>query len=91
MLGAPWNTASLFYLTESEMADRTECTMASPVETDDGVKWVEYRDLVYRNIAYQAVVHLVEKGLATRGIVGCGDSVLFDAKAAVTETLPGRR
>lgn len=91
MLGVPWNTASLFYLTEAEMADRTECSLASPIETDGGVKWVEYRDLVYRNVAYRAVIHLVEKGMATRGNIGHADSVLFDAKAAVAETLGWRR
>jgi aminoglycoside 3-N-acetyltransferase len=90
MLGAPWNTASLFYLTEFETADRTECTMASPIATDLGVKWVNYRDLVYRNIAQKAVVHLVENGAASRGIVGCADSVFFEAEAALAETLTWR-
>lgn len=91
MLGAPWNTASLFYLTEFEMADRTECPMSSPIQTDSGVQWVEYRDLVYRNIAQEAVVHLVEHGLASRGTVGCGDSVLFEARPALEATLTWRR
>lgn len=91
MLGSPWNTASLFYLTEFETSDRTECTMASPIATDAGVKWVDYQDLVYRNIAQQAVVHLVEHGMAARGLIGCGDSVLFEAKPALAETLTWRR
>ena len=90
MLGSPWNTASFFYLTEYEMPDRTECTLASPIATDTGVKWVEYRDLVYRNIAHPAVVHLVEHGMATRGLVGCSESVLFNAKKALAETLTWR-
>jgi len=90
MLGAPWNTASLFYLTEFETPDRTECTKTSPIATDAGVQWVAYRDLVYRNIAHEAIVHLVEHGMAARGLVGCGDSVLFEAKPALAETLTWR-
>jgi aminoglycoside 3-N-acetyltransferase len=81
MLGAPWNTASVFYLKEFAMPDRTECLKASPVETAAGVKWVEYRDLVYRNRGQETVVQLVERGLASRGRVGRADSVLFEARA----------
>ncbi len=87
MLGAPWNTASVFYLAEFELRDRVECRMASPVETSEGVIWREYRDLVYHQRGHEAVVHLLEHGLASRGTVGCADSVLFDAARGVPETL----
>ena len=87
MLGSPWNTASVFYLTEFERAVRTECRMASPVETDAGVQWCEYRDLAYRQIGHEAIIHLLEQGLASRGVVGRADSVLFKAQPAMVETL----
>lgn len=87
MLGSPWNTASVFYLADFEMPDRSECRMASPVETEEGVCWREYRDLVYRQRGHEAIVHLLERGLAVRGLVGRADAVLFDAGTAVAETL----
>lgn len=87
MLGSPWNTASVFYLVEFELPTRTEVQMASPVETESGVQWREYRDLSYKQRGHEAIIHLLEQGMASRGLVGCADSVLFDAKPAVTETL----
>ena len=87
MLGSPWNAASVFYLAEFEMPDHTECRMASPVETDAGVAWRQYQDLVYRQRGHEAIIHLLEQGLASRGLVGRADSVLFDARAGIAETL----
>ena len=87
MLGSPWNTASVFYLADFEMPDRGECRMASPVETAGGVSWREYRDLVYQQRGHEAVVRLIERGMASRGLVGLADSVFFDAVTGVTETL----
>jgi len=87
MWGSPWNTASAIYLSEFEMPDRSECRMTSPVETEEGVVWREYRDVVYRQRGHDAVIHLLERGLASRGLVGRADSVLFGVPAAVGETL----
>lgn len=87
MLGSPWNTASFFYLVDFELPDRTEVTMASPVETELGVEWREYRDLSYTARGHEAIIHLLERSMATRGLVGRADSVLFEAKPAVAETL----
>jgi aminoglycoside 3-N-acetyltransferase len=87
MLGSPWNTASFFYLVDFELPGRTEVTMASPVETESGVQWREYRDLSYTARGHEAIIHLLERGMATRGLVGRADSVLFEAKPALAETL----
>ncbi len=87
MLGSPWNAASVFYLADCEMPDRCECRLASPVETDAGVTWSDYQDLVYRQRGHEAIVHLIERGMASRGAVGLADSVIFDAGAGVRETL----
>lgn len=87
MLGSPWNTASIFYLADFEVPDREECGMASPIETDAGVVWRQYRDLAYRQRGQEAIVHLLEQGMAKRRFVGRADSVLFDARAGISETL----
>jgi aminoglycoside 3-N-acetyltransferase len=86
MLGSPWNTASVFYLVDFELPNRTEVKMASPVETESGVQWCEYRDLTYSQRGHEAIIHLLERGMASRGSVGRADSVLFEAKPAVAET-----
>ena len=84
LLGAPWNTASLFYLTEFSMPDRAECRRSAPVGEGGATVWKPYQDVVYRNVWQDAVVHLLETGLAVRGQVGEADAVLFSAEPAVT-------
>lgn len=90
MLGAPWNTASLFYLTEFSMPDRTECVRRAPVEENGVTVWKTYRDLNYRNTWHDAVVHLLGKGIAVRGLIGKADSILFSAPEAVEEIVRWR-
>jgi aminoglycoside 3-N-acetyltransferase len=83
LLGAPWNTTSLLYLTEFTRPDRVECLKQAPVERNGETRWETYRDLEYRNCWHDAVAHLLEEGLAVRGRVGEAESVLFPAREAV--------
>lgn len=85
LLGAPWNTVSLFYLTEFNMPDRKERRHSSPVLEGGSTVWKSYRDLIYRNDWHDAVIHLVHSGLATRRMIGCADSVVFAAEPAIRE------
>lgn len=86
ILGAPWNTVSLFYFTEFAMPGRREIERQAPVSTPQGTVWKTYRDLDYPNLAHAAVIHLLEHSLARRGSVGGADSVLFSAPETIDAT-----
>jgi aminoglycoside 3-N-acetyltransferase len=90
LLGAPWNTVSLFYLTEFSMPVPRTCRKSAPVVRANQTVWVSYEDLVYHNEWHEAVIHLLETGIAARHRIGHADSVLFDAGAATEEVIKWR-
>jgi aminoglycoside 3-N-acetyltransferase len=88
LAGAPWNTASLFYLTEFAMPDRVKVRKKVPIPKGDYVEWIECEELQYRDVWHDAVAHLVEIGSATHVRTSTGHLVLFSAResvAAVTQ------
>lgn len=91
LLGAPWNTVSLFYLTEYSMAVTEKTRKSAPVIKRGQTVWVSYEDLVYHNEWHEAVIHLLEKGLASRHRIGLAESVVFDAAPAVEEVINWRQ
>ncbi|MGH8048880.1 MAG: aminoglycoside N(3)-acetyltransferase [Chthoniobacterales bacterium] len=91
LAGAPWNTASVLYLTEFHMPDRQIIRKKVPVVADGGgVEWRDFDELEYRDVWHEAVTHLVSVGIAQRTRIGRGDFVFFSAREAVEEVLKWR-
>lgn len=90
LLGAPWNTVSLFYLTEFFVPNRKEKPRSAPVWEGDRTVWKTYQDLVYSNLWQDAVVELIDSGIANRFRIGLADCVLFPARQAVEKVVEWR-
>ena len=88
MLGAPWNTCSLFYLTQHLERDAPKFTRATPVLIEGRRRWVEYQDIAYSNVQFPALINkLIESGIANRRRVLEADSVIFPAAQAIDAVL----
>ncbi len=81
LLGAPYNTSSLLYLTDYDRAARREVTCSYPLPTAGGTAWFEASDIVYSDHWFEgAIKHLEASGVATVGNVGAARSVLYPAR-----------
>lgn len=89
LLGAPFNTNSLLYLTEHAMPWRTGCRKRAPLTVAGRTEWVEYRDVVYSNGWFaDATEFLLREGIAGEGPAGAASCRVFPAAetvAAITE------
>ncbi len=84
LVGAPWDTVSLFHMTQHFMADRVIVRKSSPVE-DRGIRaWVDYEDIEYPTHWFiDGVTFLLSEGLAVEERVFGAQTVLFPAAEAV--------
>ncbi len=92
LLGAPFQTCSLLYLTQYAMRDNVEVARKAPVSKVSGKTWISYRDLEYPNDWFpEACEHLVSVGLMTMSIAGAAKAYMCDAREAVEEVIIWRR
>lgn len=86
LLGAPWDTTSIFYLTQFDVPSLLSVEKASPVVVDGKKTWATYSDVEYTSHWFAAGVrHLIDSGLAVRGEVGNAVTVVFEIVPALAE------
>jgi aminoglycoside 3-N-acetyltransferase len=85
LLGAPYNTVSLFHMIQHLVGESAVVQKAAPVIDRGERRWVTYSDIDYPIDWFNAgVTALIEAGIATAGQVSAAHSVLFPAADAVT-------
>jgi aminoglycoside 3-N-acetyltransferase len=85
LLGAPYDTVSLFHMIQHLVGETAVIKKAAPV-IDRGERcWVSYSDIDYPIDWFNAGVKaLIDSGIASTGLVSAAPSVLFPAAEAVT-------
>lgn len=88
LLGAPFNTASIFHLIEHMRPGVAQLKKGAPVVERGVYRWVSYTDVEYPTYWFgSAIRHLIDKGIAKSKIIGGGESIIFPADVAVDEVL----
>lgn len=86
LLGAPFDTVSLFHITQHMVGPAPRVAKRAPVIEGGVRRWVEYSDIDYPIDWFDAgVAHLIDTGLAATAEIGSAQSVLFPAAEAVAE------
>ncbi|MEQ8701482.1 MAG: AAC(3) family N-acetyltransferase [Bauldia litoralis] len=92
LLGAPFNTVSLFHLTQHSVSPIRRVSKSAPV-VEGGVRhWVGYTDVEYPVDWFEdGVEHLLAAGLAVSAGIGNGCCVAFPAAPAVRTLIDWRK
>jgi aminoglycoside 3-N-acetyltransferase len=86
LIGAPWNTTAIFYLSEFHMPWKKEKTMKSKISENGKDHWIQYRDLIYDISYFDAGIEmLLSTGIAQQGFVGEAPTVIFSSREAVDQ------
>jgi aminoglycoside 3-N-acetyltransferase len=92
LLGAPFDTISLFHLTQHLMGSATRIQKSAPAMERGQRRWIDYTDIEYPIDWFEkGMKFLIDEGIARTGKVGSSHSVLVDAQAAIDALLPWRR
>lgn len=92
LLGAPPQTCSLLYLTQSSLDIRTEVGKKAPMMRDGRKVWVAYRDLEYPNAWFaDAFAHLCDQGIVRTVTIGAATSHVCPARETVDAVVAWRR
>lgn len=92
LLGAPYDTISLFHLTQHLVGNAPKISKAAPVYERGARHWVDYVDIDYPVGWFgQGMAFLIERGIAVTGCVGMAHCVLVDARRAVDVLVPWRQ
>jgi aminoglycoside 3-N-acetyltransferase len=85
LLGAPYDTVSLFHMIQHLVGESAVVQKAAPVIDRGERRWVSYSDIDYPIDWFNAGVKaLINSGIASTGLVSAAPSVLFPAAEAVT-------
>ena len=91
-LGAPYDTISLFHLTQHLVGGARQIRKAAPVSERGSRNWVDYVDIDYPVDWFErGVDSLIEQGIAVTGSVGSAHRILIDAQQAVDALIPWRQ
>lgn len=92
LVGAPFDTVSLFHLTNHYIeGSSAPIKKRSPVCSSGEKAWVEFEDIEYPADWFSdGVTHLISTRLAKTGKVGQANSVVFPAKESVSEIVEWR-
>jgi len=92
LLGAPYDSVSLFHMTQHLVGGAQVVEKSAPVVQHGVRSWVKYRDIDYPIDWFEdGVRHLIATGIATRGLIGNANCVIFNAGLAVEELVKWRR
>lgn len=92
LMGAPWDTVSLFHLTQHSVNWQKKVSKKAPIKKKGLKIWQEYSDIEYPIDWFKGGVSmLIDSGLAKSGFVGKAKTVLFRSKPAVDNILDWRR
>lgn len=92
LLGAPFDTVSLFHMTQHMMGKVPRIAKRAPVIEYGVRRWASYSDIDYPTEWFEdGVAHLIKIGLAATTEIGQGLSVLFPAAPAVDALVKWRR
>jgi aminoglycoside 3-N-acetyltransferase len=92
LLGAPYDTISLFHLTQHLIGNSRQVRKSAPVIECGIRRWVEYADLEYPVDWFEdGVRFLIDEGIAVTGEIGMAHSVLVDAQRAVDRLIGWRQ
>ena len=91
LLGAPYDTTSLFHLTQHLVGGAQAIRKAAPVMQRGSRNWTDYVDIEYPiDWFVRGMEFLIERGIAVPGQVGQAQCVLVDARRAVEDLVPWR-
>ncbi len=92
LMGAPWDTVSLFHMTQHLVGWSTSVAKSAPILENDKEIWASYSDIEYPIDWFEdAVQMLLKSGLAKTGSVGGAATVVFKSDAAIDEVVGWRK
>jgi aminoglycoside 3-N-acetyltransferase len=92
LVGAPFESITLFHLTQHYVGWKREGTMTSPILRNGQKEWTTYKDINYPWHWFPyAAEHLIESGIATTGAIGATDAYLFSARDAFEAVIKWRQ
>lgn len=92
LMGAPWDTVSLFHMTQHLVGWSSNVPKSAPIMIDGKKVWAPYSDIEYPVDWFEdAVAMLLESGIAKIGNVGRSTTVVFKSDDAIDEVVSWRK
>ena len=92
LMGAPWDTVSLFHLTQHLVSWQKKIFKKTPIKKKGLKVWQTYHDIEYPIGWFKDAVHmLINCGIAKSGFIGKARTVLFQSKSAVDHIVDWRK
>lgn len=92
LLGAPYDTVSLFHMTQHLVGRSNPVSKRAPVREGGATVWADYRDIDYPVDWFEdAVLLLLDEGIAATGSVCGAHAVLMPAGRSVDSIVAWRR
>tara|TARA_X000000950_G_C13915618_1_gene660861 strand:- start:5539 stop:6327 length:789 start_codon:yes stop_codon:yes gene_type:complete len=91
LIGAPWDTVSLFHLTQHMINRKKTVSKSAPLVQNKEKKWIEYSDIEHSNHWFSdAVSMLINSKIAKSGFIGNAETIIFKSKPAVDKVVNWR-